>query len=149
MNKRLFAMINPVVKAILRSPLHRLMSRNTMLVEFTGRKSGKFYCTPVSYYLAGGTVRCVTGKDNQWWRNLVNAESVNVIIRGRRRIGRPAVLPSGSVEVQAALHNLLVASPRDAAFAAVAFDASGQPVADDVVVASNSLVLIEIELLGS
>ena len=146
MNKRLFAIINPIVKTVLRSPLHGLMSRNTMLLEFTGRKSGKPYCTPVSYYMANDTVRCVTDKGNQWWRNLVNVDAVDVIVKGRRITGKPVVAPAGSAEVQAALCDLLVASPRDAAFAGVGFDSSGQPAAEDVVRASNTLVLISIEL---
>ena len=71
MNKKLFAIINPVVRLILRSPLHGLMSRNTLLLEFTGRKSGKLYTMPVSYHMVSSQVRCLTGKSNVWWRNLV------------------------------------------------------------------------------
>lgn len=146
MSKRLFAIINPVVKALLRSPFHGLMSRNTMLLEFKGRKSGKSYCTPVSYHMVGNKVQCLTGQDNQWWRNIVNAESVDLTLRGRRASGRPAVVLGGSSQVQAALHDLLVASPRDAAFASVSFDADGQPNGADVKKAANKLVLISVEL---
>ena len=146
MSKSLYALINPVVKAVLRSPLHGLMSRNTMLLEFVGRKSGRTYCTPVSYYETANKVNCTTGKNNLWWRNLVNADSVNVTLRGRRLKGKPMVLPSGSEEVEIGLHDLLLASPRDASFAGVGFDANGQPNAADVKVASGKLVLISIEL---
>jgi deazaflavin-dependent oxidoreductase (nitroreductase family) len=147
MSKSLYALINPVVKAVLRSPLHRLMSRNTMLLEFVGRKSGKVYCTPVSYYEKDNKVNCTTGKDNLWWRNLVNADSVEVTLRGRRRKGKSIVLPSGSKEVEVGIHDLLVASPRDASFAGVGFDADGQPNAADVKAASQKIVLISIDLL--
>ena len=58
MSKALYSLINPVVKVILRSPLHGLMSRNTILLEFKGRKSGKIYSTPVSYHDTDGALHC-------------------------------------------------------------------------------------------
>ena len=149
MNKRLFAIINPVVKFVLRSPLHGLMSRNTVLLEFTGRKSGNTYCTPVSYHTANNRVHCFTDKNNRWWRNLVKAEAVELTLRGRRITGRPTVLPSGTEEVQNALHDLLLVSPRDATHAGVGFDSNGQPIAADIVRASKGLVLISIETPSS
>lgn len=117
-----------------------------MLLEFSGRKSGKTYCTPVSYYKTENRVRCTTGKDNLWWRNLEDAESVTVILRGRRITGKPTVTQGGSEEVEFALRELLIASPRDASFAAVDFDPDGQPNAGDVKVASEKLVLISVDL---
>ena len=57
-----------------------------------------------------------------------------------RRIGIGAGLAS------LGWHDLLVASPRDAAHADVAFDSDGQPVASDVARAAKGLVFISIEL---
>jgi hypothetical protein len=39
---------NPIVIWLLRSPLHSLMDKSTILVTITGRKSGKIYTVPVS-----------------------------------------------------------------------------------------------------
>ena len=146
MNKALYSVINPVVKFILSSPLHGLMSRNTVLLEFKGRKSGKIYTTPVSYRATDGRLHCFTEKANKWWRNLCDGEDVGVTLRGRKMTGNPSVLADGSALVQSALHNLLLASPRDAAHAGVAFDADRQPVASDVARAAKGLVFISIEL---
>jgi len=44
---------NPIMKWILGSPLHRVVSKSTMLVTFTGRKSGKQYTIPVNYVREG------------------------------------------------------------------------------------------------
>jgi hypothetical protein len=33
----------------LRSPLHGILSKNFLLINFTGRKSGRVFTTPVSY----------------------------------------------------------------------------------------------------
>jgi hypothetical protein len=38
---RLFKLVNPVLKAVLRSPLHRRLSKSLALLTFTGRTSGR------------------------------------------------------------------------------------------------------------
>ena len=58
MSKALYRDINPSVRFLLRSPLHGLMSGNTLLLEFTGRKSGRALSTPISYRLEGNTAHC-------------------------------------------------------------------------------------------
>ena len=40
---------NPLMKWLLRSPLHGVVSKMYLLVTFTGRKSGTVYSTPVEY----------------------------------------------------------------------------------------------------
>ncbi len=45
---RMQKLYNPVVIRLLRSPLHGVMSGYTMLITFTGRRSGKEYTTPIS-----------------------------------------------------------------------------------------------------
>ncbi len=116
MIKALYAVINPVVKFILISPLHRLMSHNTVLLESKGRKSGKTYSTPVSYHVTDGHVHCFTDKNNRWWHNLRHADEVGLTLRGRKRVGKPSLL------------------------------ADGRPVASDVAEASKGLVFISIEV---
>lgn len=61
---------NPVVAWILRSPLHGVMSRSTMLLNYTGRKSGRTYTTPVNYVRDGDGLLCVGAREHTWWRNL-------------------------------------------------------------------------------
>jgi len=146
MSKTLYAVINPIVKFILSSPFHGLMSRNTVLLEFTGRKSGNLYTTPVSYHRTNGRLHCFTDKANKWWRNLRVGNEIALMLRGRKVKGKPTVLADGSAAMQTALHDLLVASPRDAAHAGVSFGADGRPVASDLARASEKLVFISIEL---
>jgi len=76
--------MNPIVKAVLRSPLHRLMSKHLMVLTVTGRKSGRTYSMPVGRYAlddrgfllsAGGT----------WRHNLRGGADVEVTLDGRRR----------------------------------------------------------------
>jgi deazaflavin-dependent oxidoreductase (nitroreductase family) len=77
----LFAIINPVMGFLLRSPLHGLLSDSLMLITFTGRKSGRQFTTPVRYVKDGDTVRCFTSAENQWWRNLRAGARVSLLIK--------------------------------------------------------------------
>jgi len=43
--------LNPLMRALLRSPLHGLLSGMLMLLSYTGRKSGKVYTIPIGYFL--------------------------------------------------------------------------------------------------
>ena len=65
---------------LLRSPLHRLTSKRTLLIIFTGRKSGKRYTTPIVYLREGDTFLMTT--DSPWWKNL----------RGEDGAGAPVTL---------------------------------------------------------
>lgn len=144
MNKTLYSVINPIVTFILRSPLHGLMSRNTVLLEFQGIKSGRTYTTPVSYHATASHVHVFTDKNNKWWRNLRHGAEVRLTLRGRDLVGKPTAQAENSREKQAALRDFLLATPRDASHAGVEFDANGQPVAADIAAASESLVFISI-----
>lgn len=75
---------NPVVRWILQSPLHGLMSKGVLLIAFTGKKSGKEYITPVQYVRSGKTVWIMVGfpEKKVWWKNLVGGGWVRVCIQG-------------------------------------------------------------------
>lgn len=76
-------LINPIVTAILRSPLNPLISDSILLLTFTGRDSGTEYSTPVAYWRQGSTLVVTT--HGSWWRNLRGGEPVIVRIQGRER----------------------------------------------------------------
>jgi hypothetical protein len=47
---------NPFMIWLLRSPLHKIASKNALLITFTERKSGKKYTTPVNYVIDGNVI---------------------------------------------------------------------------------------------
>ena len=53
----LYKALNPVMTALLRSPLHGITSNNIALLHFRGRKSGREFVTPLSYTRDGDTIR--------------------------------------------------------------------------------------------
>lgn len=81
---------NPVVRWILQSPLHGLMSKGVLLIAFTGKKSGKEYITPVQYVRSGKTVWIMVGfpEKKVWWKNLVGGGWVRVCLQGSWQEGR-------------------------------------------------------------
>lgn len=80
---------NPIVRVVLRSPLHPVLSRGLALITVTGRRSGRRYTFPVGYRQAGDRVTVAVGwpERKRWWRNLRNGGPVEMVIRGRRRSG--------------------------------------------------------------
>ena len=74
--------MSPVTRFFLAGPLHRLMSRNLLLVSFSGRVTGRSYKTPVSYVRDGGDLLIPGG--GKWWKNLA-AGPVSVRLKGEWR----------------------------------------------------------------
>ena len=62
--------VNPVMKALLRSPLHRVASGRIALLHFRGRKSGREFVAPLSYTRQNDTVVLLSAHDTHGWRNL-------------------------------------------------------------------------------
>jgi hypothetical protein len=81
---------NPARKALLRSPLHRLASRQLALITVTGRSSRREYTLPVGYRRQGNTVQIEVGwaERKRWWRNLRGEGApVRLRIEGREMTG--------------------------------------------------------------
>ena len=144
MSKRLYRAINPVVKKILRSPLHGVLSQNTLLLEFTGRKSGRKLSTPVSYHLTDGIAHCFTRKSFVWWKNLNSGEPVYVTIKGKRHLVRPEVEAENSEVKGQALRHFLRAVPRDAPHSGVSLDTNGDPNVDDIQRVVSDMVYVRL-----
>ena len=93
-----FGLLNPVMKALLRSPLHHLVSKEVMVLSFTGRKSGKPYAIPVGYLQHANRLyfSCLAG----WWTNLPGTV-VTVRLRGQdhRGVARRIEDPDGIKQV--------------------------------------------------
>ncbi|MGO4612537.1 nitroreductase family deazaflavin-dependent oxidoreductase [Nocardia sp. 2YAB30] len=79
-----------LVRLLLRSPLHRVVSGKLLLVTVIGRKSGREYTNPVGYAEHDGQV--LVGTSAGWRRNLRDGESVRVRLRGRDIRARAEVI---------------------------------------------------------
>jgi F420H(2)-dependent quinone reductase len=81
--------VNPLVRGVLRSPAHGLLSGHLALLTVTGRRSGRTFTFPVGYHRDGD--RVTVGVDwperKRWWRNLSDAAPVEIWLAGVRRAG--------------------------------------------------------------
>ena len=100
---RLLGRWNPFMKRILTSPIHWPLSRWFMVIEWTGRKSGKRYATPVAYLTPDRQIWVTTG--DRWWRNLAERPDVRIWLRGRVRdaLAEPVLDEAESVKGHAEL----------------------------------------------
>ena len=90
--------INPLVRLLIRSPLHPLASRRLALISYTGRLSGRRYTIPVGYQIADLQVTITVGSPDRkvWWRSLTGMGApVELNVRGRRRTGHAVATRTG------------------------------------------------------
>jgi hypothetical protein len=128
----LFVLINPMMRILLRSPLHFLQSKSLMLITFTGRKSGRRFTTPVRYVRVGDTVQCFTSPENLWWRNLRGGAAVSLRIEGEELPYWAAPLENDPAAVRAALVHYLGLFPQDAAYHEIRLNRDRSLVAEDL-----------------
>lgn len=74
---------NPLMGCLLRSPFHGIVSKQMMLITYTGRKSGKTYTTPVNYVRAGDMFLTLSYQQRTWWRNLRGGAPVILRVQGQ------------------------------------------------------------------
>jgi deazaflavin-dependent oxidoreductase (nitroreductase family) len=136
--------LNRAMKFVLRSSMHGMVSKTVLLISFTGRKSGKTYTTPVSYSQQDGQVTIFTHAT--WWKNLRTGTPVTLRIQGRELQGLANPVAEDKAAVAAGLAAHLRKVPSDAKYYGVTFDDRGDPRADEVAQAVQSVVMIPIQL---
>ncbi len=97
---RLLDRLNPVVVAVLRSPVHWLASRGLMAVTIRGRRTGRTYTIPVGYHEIGDAVVVLVsdGPGRSWWRNFLEPHPAVLTIRGRALAAQGQALDPASDE---------------------------------------------------
>lgn len=78
--RALIRLANPVVRMLLRSPLHGLAGPAVLLLHVTGRKTGRVYTIPVNYADIDGQLFVVTVA--RWRVNLRRDGDVRVTLHG-------------------------------------------------------------------
>ena len=139
----LFVIVNPIMRFVLRSPLHGLCSGSLMLITFSGRKSGKRFTTPVRYVQTDQTIRCFTSPESQWWRNLRGGADVVLRLRGRDYHYGAAVIENNPEEVKKWLRYYLGRFPQDASYHDIKLNTDKTLVAEDLEQASHQAIVVE------
>jgi deazaflavin-dependent oxidoreductase (nitroreductase family) len=80
--------VPPVVRALARTPLHRMLGSRLLVLTYTGRRTGRTYELPVMAAPPGDDLVVVAGwhEGKSWWRNFgEEPREVTVRVGGRRR----------------------------------------------------------------
>ena len=140
--------VSPVIKVLLRSPLHRPFSRHLMLLAFRGRKTGKTYEVVVGRHELDGALLVPTGTTGRRWRlNFRGGTSVEVTLEGRRQRGWGELVEEPD-EV-ARVHQLLLdrVGPKNARRLGLRVNVDREPTEEELKVplAGRGVVRIELE----
>ena len=101
---RLLRFANPVVRAVLRSPAHALLSGRLAVLGYTARRTRRRFEIPVRYAETGdGAFAAVAVRPERklWWRSFAEPREAALLVRRRqvRVVGR---LPAGPARERAA-----------------------------------------------
>jgi hypothetical protein len=139
--------LNPVMRGLLRSPLHGITSYNIGIVHFTGRKSGRKLNTPLSYTREGNLVRLLSNQSTRWWLNF-RGEGVRVEmeIARQRHPGTARLLEGDSERLREGVRRFIRALPRDAKVYGLQLNSNGEVVEASLSAIAEQLILVEIRL---
>jgi len=136
--------VNQTIQFILRSPLHGILSKNFLLITFTGHNSGKVFTTPVSYSQDGNTLYIFSHAN--WWKNLRRETPITLRLRGKDVSGLPETVAEDKHAVAAGLLAHLRRSPYDAPFYGVTLDENKNPHLHEVEAGAQTTVMIRVAL---
>jgi deazaflavin-dependent oxidoreductase (nitroreductase family) len=143
-------LVNPLMRLILRSPLHGMMSAALLLLTYKGRRSGKEYTLPVQYAQEKNTLYIMPGgaRNKTWWRNLRGGAAVRVTLRGKQEKGKGLVLEAadGIEKIAAGLALFLKRFPSLAKVYQVRLVADGSFNTADLNKAAETVILVRIDL---
>lgn len=130
---------------LLRSPLHILVSKNTLIITFIGHKNGKQFSTPVNYVIGGDILYIVSLRTRTWWRNLRDFAPVSVRLQGKD-MGASGDVIEDNDSVAEHLMVYLQKVPRYAKYFKVSLDTAGHPDKEDLARAAQDRVMILLRL---
>lgn len=80
--------VNPILRALLRSPFHRLLSKKLALLTVTGRRTGRQYTVPIGRHEDDEVF--LVSVSGSWRYNL--ASPVRLTVAGREHVGYAEVV---------------------------------------------------------
>lgn len=138
------AWVSQTVKILLHSPLHVLMSHQTMLLTLQGRKTGKSYTIVVTYVQDENTVFCLTRAN--WWKNLRDGAEVLLCLRGKAIKGFAEPVPDHLL-AEEKIMQIVQMNSREAKYFSVILDNQNRIDPASVRLAAQHFILIRIRLV--
>ena len=135
---------NSIMLWLLRSPLHPLLSGSTIVVTYTGRKSGNTYSLPVNYVRVGEELLIVSLSKRTWWRSLRGGADLTIRLRGKELPARAEVFED-LTSVAQGLAEIVSTNPKWARYLKVKLYAKGDPSMIELDIAARDRVLVRMK----
>jgi hypothetical protein len=120
--------VNPVIRVLLRSPLHGLADKKLLLLTVTGRKTGRTYTVPGGRHESGDGTFLISASGG-WRHNLHGGADVRITLDGRDHAARATLEEDPDVAAAAFKTMLDQAGPRALA---VKVNVDHSPTADEI-----------------
>ena len=88
---KIFARANALVRPLLRSPLHPLLSKRLMLLSYVGGKTGQAYTFAIGYF-PWDDGKVLSFSSANWPKTITNARNVRVLVKGRWFAAEPTAI---------------------------------------------------------
>lgn len=136
-----FKLLNPAMNAILRSPIHFVVSRRLMAIEYEGVKSKKQFSVPVSYFNLDGAIYCFT--DGKWWNNFKRSKSVVLILKNKRKQANALAIKEDKKLFIDVLSMLIAKFPADARYYGVKLGSDKKPLSGELEKAFDNNIMVK------
>lgn len=135
---------NNFVGPILRSPLHGIISSNTLIVNYTGVASGRQYNVPVNYVYDDADLLILSNRERVWWRNLRDGRRCTITLKGKD-IATTSVVYEDEPAVARQLAVYVKAAPQIAKYLKIPMH-NGEPDRATLTTLAQKHVMIRIQL---
>jgi hypothetical protein len=136
------ALLNPLVRRVLSSRHLGGRIDQIMLLEFTGRRSGRRIRVPVALHLIDGVPMAFTHRP--WRLNFTDGAPVTITHRGQSRQGRGMLLPATPEQVGSALRTALDGGTSPFVLG-LKIARSHEPTTQDLASVGHSLIRFDLE----
>ena len=142
-----FAVLNPVMRTLLKSRFHRLASRDITILSYRGRKTNRRYETPLSYVYRQQDILLLSSYNTRWWQNFTDEPYPVELLVKRKTLRGMATLHSGQSEfLSSNVAFFLKQLPRDASIYSVKMDSAGDPIESTLKDIGDRVILVVVEL---
>jgi hypothetical protein len=141
----IFKVMNPIMKGLLRSPLHRLLDGTLVLLTYTGRKTGKQYTIPIGYF-AWGEGELLSFSSARWWTNLRGGAPVTLLLKGRRVQAVPTVIEEHEAVIDTLEEFIRRLGPGAARRLPIGLPRDREPTREDLLNVPQGIALVHFQL---
>ena len=144
----IFKIANPLVSALLRSPLHGVMSNVLMLVTYKGRKSGKVFTHPIGYFEWDQDEVMAFTSSARWWVNMLEGKPVTLLLRGQQIEAIPTPIHEREAVVNTLEEFVKRLGAKKAQWLPIGLPADREPTRADFEAAPPGIALVHFKLLS-